>query len=363
MLGLPVAQPSVGFRQIACTLALNANSSFDREARLMGNLGMGPVSGEKLRQVIEAEGQTVRQAQQQQSFALPWQAQGCADAACEEGSPLCVGVDGVMTRQITDEEKRKRRQKVAGKRGARAKAGQELKPLAERKIGTDGPWKEVKIVGAYQQDHEHRHWRSTTLNHVMAAILITQVTRRVGMALTQATVAVIDGADWIEARLRESLPHLTAIILDFFHLSEHVHAAARDVFGEGTAQARQWADQLLTAIRHESFAVFDALLGQCLAEHGQSSDAQAALTNLRQYVRQRQDMVDYAYFEAQGWPIGSGPTESMASVLTSRVKGRGRRWDPPNIDAVMALQALEVGDEWDSYWQAQTQTAAYESAA
>ena len=119
MLGLAVNQPSVGFRQIACTLALNANSSFDREARLMDQLGMGPVSGEKLRQVIEAEGQTVQQAQQQQSFALPWQAQGGTDAACE-GPPLCVGVDGVMTRQITDEEKRKRRQKVAGKRGARA---------------------------------------------------------------------------------------------------------------------------------------------------------------------------------------------------------------------------------------------------
>ncbi len=140
VLGLPVAQPSVGFRQIACTLALNANSSFDRGARLMDKLGMGPISGEKLRQVIEAEGRTVQQAQQQQSFALPWQAQDCEDAACE-GAPLCVGVDGVMTRQITDEEKRKRRQKVAGKRGARAKAGQELKPLAKRKIGTDGPWK------------------------------------------------------------------------------------------------------------------------------------------------------------------------------------------------------------------------------
>lgn len=361
-MGLALGQPTVGFRQIACTLALNANSSFDREARLLDQLGMGPVSGEKLRQVIEAEGQTVQQAQQQQSFALPWQARGGADAACE-APPLCVGVDGVMTRQITDEEKRKRRQKVAGKRGARAKAGQPLAPLAKRKSGADGPWKEVKIVGAYQQDHEHRHWRSTTLNHLMAAVLLTQVTRRVGMALTQVTVEVVDGAEWIEARLRESLPDLTAIILDFFHLSEHVHAAARDVFGEGSAQARQWADRLLTAIRHEGFAVFDALLGQCLAEQGQSCDAQAALTDLRQYVSQRQDMVDYPYFEAQGWPIGSGPTESMASVLTSRVKGRGRRWDAPNIDAVMALQALEVGDEWDPYWQAQTQSTPHKNAA
>ena len=352
----------MGFRQIACTLALNANSSFVREARLMGQLGMGPVSGEKLRQVVEAEGQTVQEAQQQESFPLTWQAPVCADAA-REGSLVCVGVDGVMTRQITDEEKRKRRQKMAGKRGARAKAGQQLKPLPKRKTGTDGPWKEVKIVGAYQQDHQQRHWRSTTLNHLMAAVLMIQVAQRVGLALTQAMVAVVDGAEWIEARLRECLPHLTAIILDFFHLSEHVYAATGDAFGEGTVQAGQWADRLLTAIRGEGFAVFDALLGQCLADQGQSPDAQAALTELRQYVSPRQDMVNYPYFEAQGWPIGSGPTESMASVLTSRVKGRGRRWDAPNIDAVMALQALEVGDEWDAYWQAQSRTSAYKPAA
>lgn len=362
VLGLPVSQPSVGFRQIACGLALNANSSFVGEARLMGQLGLGPVSWEKLRQVVEAEGQTVQEAQQQQRFGLAWQARGCADATCE-GSLVCVGVDGVMTRQVTDEEKRKRRQKVAGKRGARAKAGQPLKPLPKRRAGADGPWKEVKIVGAYQQDHQHRHWRSTTLNHLMAAVLMIQVARRVGLALTQAKVAVVDGADWIEARLRECLPDLTAIILDFFHLSEHVHAATGEAFGEGTAPAGQWAERLLTAIRREGFAVFDALLGQCLAEHGQMPDAHAALTKLRQYVGQRQEMVNYPDFEARGWPIGSGPTESMASVLTSRVKGRGRRWDAPHIDAVMALQALEVGDEWDAYWQTQRQPSADKCAA
>jgi hypothetical protein len=30
---------------------------------------------------------------------------------------------------------------------------------------------------------------------------------------------------------------------------------------------------------------------------------------------------------------------------------------------VMALQALEVGDEWDPYWQDQSQTSVYKSAA
>jgi hypothetical protein len=354
VLGLPLGQPSVGFGRMACRLALDASSSFAREAGLMGELGMGPVSREKLREVVEAEGQRAQEAQRQQAFKLPWQARGCGDAKRED-SLACLGMDGVMTRQITDQEKHKRRRKVAGKRAARAKAGKKLKPLSPRKTGADGPWKEVKIVGAYEHNHQHRHWRSTTLSHVMAAVLILQVARRVGLNLAKVTVAVIDGAEWIEARLRECLPQLTAIILDFYHLSEHVHAGVQDAWGEGTPQAQDWANRLLTAIRKEGFAAFDALLGQCLADTAPSPNAQVALKKLRQYVTQRREMVNYPYFEAQGWPIGSGPTESMAGVLTARIKGRGRRWDADNIDNVMALQAIEIGDEWQPYWQARAQ--------
>ena len=190
-----------------------------------------------------------------------------------------------------------------------------------------------------------------------------QVVRRVGMSMSQVLVAVVDGAEWIEGRLRESLPQLAAIILDFYHLSEHVHTATKEAFGEGSAPAREWAERLLSAVRHEGFAAFDALLGQCLADQAGSPAAQAALEGLRGYVRPRQEMVDYPCFEAQGWPIGSGPTESMAGVLTTRVRGRGRRWDASSIDAVMALQALEVGEEWQAYWQAQSHPRARKIAA
>jgi hypothetical protein len=227
--------------------------------------------------------------------------------------------------------------------------------LAPRKKGADGPWKEVKIVGAYDAKHQHRHWSSTVMGHLMAAVLITQVARRVGLTPRHAVVAVIDGAAWIEARLRECLPHLQAIILDFYHLSQHVHEAMREVFGEGTPQARQGAGQLLDAIRYQGFAAFDAQMQSCLSDHAADARACDALTKLRQYVSQRQDMVNYPHFQAQGWPIGSGPTESMAGVLTARIKGRGRRWDADNIEAIMALQALEVNDESHAYWRIQAQ--------
>lgn len=274
-LGLAAGQPSVGYGRMACRLGLNAQSSFARQSPLMEELGLGTASREKLRQGVEAEGQRVQEAQQRQAFALSWSAGEQASSASPIG-PLCVGVDGVMTRQVTDQEKLKRRRKVAGRRAARSRAGQELQPLPPRRPGADGPWKEVKIVGAYQAQHEHRHWASTTWCHLMAAVLITQVTRRVGMDLQQIVVAVVDGAEWIEARLREGLPHLAAVILDFYHLSEHGHAATHEVFGEGSVLAQEWAERLLHAIRQEGYEAFDALLGQCLIQQATTPAAQAA---------------------------------------------------------------------------------------
>lgn len=352
MIGLSLGQPSVGFREMACDLAIDQASSFDRQANLMRKWGMGDASGEKLRQVVEAQGRHVIQAQQQQRFALKWKAPRAAEMSKAQ-SAMCVGVDGVMTRQITDAEKHKRRQKIAGKRGARAKKGKKLAEMSPLKKGADRPWKEVKIVGAYDAKHEHRHWASTTMCHLMAAALMTQVARRIGLTPRHAVVAVVDGAAWIAARLREWLPYLQAIILDFYHLAEHVHEAMREVFGEGTLQAKQWAEKLLSTVRHEGFVAFDALLQTCLDEHAPATEARAALTKLRKYVSERRDMVNYPDFEAQGWPIASGPTESMAGVLTTRIKGRGRRWDADHIDEMMALQALEVNDECQTYWQSQ----------
>ena len=49
--------------------------------------------------------------------------------------------------------------------------------------------------------------------------------------------------------------------------------------------------------------------------------------------------------------MGSGPMESMCGVTTDRIKGRGRRWDLDNPEALMALAALyQSTGLWDHYW-------------
>jgi hypothetical protein len=67
-------------------------------------------------------------------------------------------------------------------------------------------------------------------------------------------------------------------------------------------------------------------------------------------VAKRQDMMPYAKCDQHGWDVGSGPIESMCGVTTDRIKGRGRRWDIDNAEALMALEALHQSSLWEKYW-------------
>lgn len=69
-----------------------------------------------------------------------------------------------------------------------------------------------------------------------------------------------------------------------------------------------------------------------------------------QYAAERYDMIRYPEFRRRHWQIGSGPTEAECKTTTQRVKGRGRRWDAANAEAMMALAALHDARLWNEHW-------------
>ena len=76
----------------------------------------------------------------------------------------------------------------------------------------------------------------------------------------------------------------------------------------------------------------------------------AAAKRFLQYVAERSDMIRYPDFRRNHWQIGSGPTEAECKTTTQRVKGRGRRWDSANAEAMMAIAALHDSRMWNQYW-------------
>jgi hypothetical protein len=346
---------SLGLREMACRLNLAARN-FDKAAENLNRAGQVRLSGELLRQVVESEGKAIQAQARAGTLPVGWHAADCAaadaDGQATDRSRVYLGADGVMVPVVTQDEKDARRERAKAKR---RRCGKRRRRLPRARPGSDGPYKEFKIVTLYDDAAEHRLVSATRGDCDEAGRIMRRDAGRVGLDQADDKVAVVDGADWIRNQLaRQSLP-LDGVLLDFYHLAENVHKARRAVYGEAdpkdeTNPGNVWAGHLLHVAKHEGYEALDeALCGWLKGLRGAKRQAGLALVR---YVMEREEMVCYPAFQEAGRQIGSGPTESMCKAATQRIRGVGKRWDADNAEAVMALEALDQSGSWQAYWKA-----------
>ena len=335
-----------GVVEMACRVNLSA-TSFLKAASVLERTAQVKLSGERLRQVVEAAGRRILKAQQDNDIPVTWRAQDCVvPEDTTQKTRVYTGCDGVMVPIITEAEKVKRRDTVKAKRRRR---GKKCKPLPPRKRGSDRAWKEFKVVFFYSEDAKHQHVAFTHGNHVTAGTLLRREADRLRFREADEHVGLVDGATWIRQQMELHLAELDALGLDFFHLSENVHRARRKVFGEESSEGSAWADDLMHQFKHEGYAAaWEKIIQWRAALKGKTK--RKAADRLLNFVSMRKDMIRYPSFREHGWQIGSGPTESQCKLCTKRLKGYGRRWDRPNATAVAALDTLDRNGQWQNYW-------------
>jgi hypothetical protein len=352
---------SRGARELCCLLNADA-PGFARAAHALLRATGVRLSPELLRRVVEAEGRAVLAARESGELAPAWAACDCkVGAAGGGGTRQYLGCDGFTARLVTDAEKKLRRGKVRERRNRRRRRGKGAKPpgphkpLPRAKAGADQAFKEFKLVAFYDEPGEHRLVSVTRGDHREAGRLMRRDGARCGFfdadpARGDQRVAVVDGGPWIANQIkRQSMP-VTGVCLDFYHLAENVHRARRSCFGEEDPAGRAWAGDVLHAAKHEGYeAVRDALVKSRAALRSPAKRRAADL--LINYVTDRREMIAYPRFIALGLQIGSGPTEAQCKQVPRRVKGRGRRWDADNAEAVMALEAMRQSGLSDAYWK------------
>ena len=336
-----------GVLEMACRVNLSA-TSFVRAADALERTAQLKLSGEWLRQVVEAAGRGVLKAQQNDAIAVTWHAEDCVatDDETSEKTRVYTGCDGVMVPIITDAEKVKRRDKVKVKCRRR---GKKCKPLPPRRRGSDRSWKEFKVAFFYSEGGQHQHVAFTHGNHVAAGKLLRREADRLRFQKADQRVGLVDGATWIREQMQLHFAELDGLGLDFYHLSENVHRARRKVFGEESPEGKTWADELMHVFKHQSYATaWEKIIQWRAALRGKGK--REAADRLLKFVSTRKEMIRYPEFRKRGWQIGSGPTESQCKLCTKRLKGYGRRWDRPNATAVAALDTLDRNGQWHQIW-------------
>jgi len=339
------ARISVGARERCCRVGCHPQG-FRRSADDLQRLAGISVSPERLRQIVEGEGQRI--AHLRPAGALPpvWRGSDCR----VPGGPtrVYVGLDGFMAPMVTEQEKQKRRaargrQRRRGRRGSR--------PRLRR--GHRERYKEFKLTAFYDQQRQYRHVLATGAGPEEVGRGLRREARRLDLRAVDEVVAIVDGAPWIRGQLQRwaGCDHIG---LDFYHFSAHVAEAARTCFGEGTPASAAWRHKVVhLALEQGVDEVLDEVTRQRAALR--SAAKRAALSRLRNYVGERTSMIRYVESRARGWDIGSGPTESLCKTMAQRLKGPEMRWDPAGADAILQLTALQDSDAWEEYWKSTAQ--------
>jgi hypothetical protein len=198
-------------------------------------------------------------------------------------------------------------------------------------------------------------WEARYLASLEGQAVLAEPLRRqaaqVGMDQAQRWIALSDAGSGLEDWLRCNFGRVEAVILDFYHVSEHLGELAKAWHGAGSEAAeethRAWAHRL----KHEGGrAVLEELVGLALPRR---AGLRQVWKDTITYFENQVHRMDYPSYLAKGWQIGSGPVESACkTVVGLRLKGAGMRWGEPGSDAVCHLRALFLGEkgQWDAFW-------------
>ena len=343
----PVDQPlgvddntaTCGARRVCCTLGVIHD--FDQAAQDLYAVAGIRISAEKLRQLVEQEGREVVAARLSGALAPAWSA--------PEAERVYVGVDGVLVRAVTQAEKKKRRQQHQARREGRQQAGLgNTKPLPPLRSGTTDNFKEMKIGLFYDQEKARVLTFATQEDHIGFGHLLGNQAIQLDLEQAAESISLTDGAPWIRNRILEHLPSIDAMLLDFYHFSEHVWDAAKCCLPD-PQEARAWAEARLRDVKEVGPLAVLAAIAK-LNKRVRSASKHECLRLLRGYITERFEMLDYRRALARGWDIGSGPTEAMCKNLTLRLKRTGMKWDPDNAAAIMNLVALRESGQWNQWW-------------
>ncbi|MBI3910823.1 MAG: ISKra4 family transposase, partial [Armatimonadetes bacterium] len=223
-----------------------------------------------------------------------------------------------------------------------------------------GEWAEVKSVvigevgepvqekGEWVVHTRHLSYFSRLADAETFDHLALVETHRRGVENAGQVAAVLDGAEWLQGFVDWHRPDAVRI-LDFPHASGYVSQIGQAQFGADSPDLAAWLQTELHQLKHQGPEGVLAELRDLVAEHPQAEALE--LPKALAYLEKRQAQMQYPLFQAQGWPLASGATESgNKRVVEARLKGAGMHWARAHVDPMLALRNVACNDRWDEAW-------------
>ncbi len=179
------------------------------------------------------------------------------------------------------------------------------RPAGESRRGTDS-W-----VHLQHTSYQAGVWDADTLQRYQYA----EGLRR-GLLQCPILSSPNDAAGWIGRTTVANFPR-AILIVDWIHADQRVWAVGNDVFGEGSASARQWVVPQLDAL-------WDGKALEVVATITALQSSSDLVRQAKSYFKNNHERMDYPTYRAAGYPIGSGAVEGANRYAQRAYSARSR---------------------------------------
>ena len=155
---------------------------------------------------------------------------------------------------------------------------------------------------------------------------------------------VADGAPWIWSNLTACFPEGREI-LDFYHLSEHIHKLSSCQYPDAT-KAQQWCEMTMARL---NLGEVKAVLWGLERMKPENESAASEIKKLATYLANNQDRIDYQHNCYGGYPSGSGGIESANKYICHlRLKRPGAWWYESNANRMLRIRCASYNGRLDN---------------
>jgi hypothetical protein len=289
------------------------------------------------------------------------------DQAASKLAELCqLKTSNDTVRAICDEEGQRAGQWI---RQNEASAQKLTRASGELEFSTDGTsvnttegWREMRLsVLSKRVSGEGagpQQWDDRQLPRPTARLAWSQIAdcRRIGARWQRmfdhagvekdAALSVIaDGARWIWDQAHQRLPGVnTQWVVDVYHVSQHIHACGKSLFGEADPRAKAWSNAELQCLIELGGPKFIERLDDFIRDPvSPAPGTVAAMKQLRTYLWENRDRMWYRQRLAAGRPIGSGLIEGgCKNAIGARLKLNAARWRVQRAERMGNLRCLAL---------------------
>ena len=216
-------------------------------------------------------------------------------------------------------------------------------------------WGEARLSLARDMKSVTPRFAATMQEAQQAGAVWLDCVKRAGAGAHTKIHCVGDAAPWILEQWRQRLGEQASYLIDFYHVSEYLAAAAPVIGGQ---KAKAWLEKQQSRLKENRVGeVIEQLLSHI--ESGEIKDEEAPVRKCHRYLTKHRGQMNYKEALEAGLPIGSGEIEGGHRwVVQERLKKGGAWWKRENAKKMLALRINRANHEWQSYWQQQRQAAA-----